>query len=210
MATDRLKLTMDLNIPVTMRVKWCTVWPNDLSKNSGKGYGSSVNLTGTAFVDGAWVDASLYAKGKTWQVLKALQSAGVITDNQKEWDDPAEKVTVPVNADAGARVFVYQKKHGDTYANFFATDPDGTPPVAAPKKQENAVGDLPGDPASAYRSETSEQKANTVVQKYRTLYESNTKWANTLCGDLGIPVDAAAINAITYSMFATLKDRGLV
>ena len=205
---DRVKLAMDMNVPVTMRVKWCTVWPNDMSKNSGKGYGSSVNLTGTALVDGTWVDASLYAKGKTWQVLKALQTAGVITDNNKAWDDPAEKVTVPVNADAGARVFVYQKKHGDTYANFFATDPDGTPPVTAPKK-ENAVGDLPGDPASAYRSETNDQKANTIVDRYRKLYESNAVWLSKVAGSGEFPYDAASLNAITFSMFATLKDRGL-
>jgi hypothetical protein len=191
-----------------MRVKYCTVWPNDPTKNAGKGYGSSVNLSGTTLVNGEWVDASLYAKGKTWQVLKALQTAGVITANDKAWDDPAEKVTVPVNVDGVSRTFVYQKKHGDAYANFFVTD-SAVPATPAPK-QDHAVGDLPDDPASAYRSETASDKANTIVDKYRKLYESNAAWLAKVAGQGEFPYDAAALNAITFSMFATLKDRGLV
>lgn len=213
MAGDRLKLNTDLNVPLVVRVRYVTVYPNDPTKNNGKGYGSSVAMSGTALINGEWVEASWYAKGKTWAALRALKDAGVIPDYDKAWDDPAERVTVPVVADQKAVTMCYEKKHGDQYATFKVT-PGGSASGPAPTtkpKTDHALGEIPGDPLESYQpAHSPKDDANALVKTYRDLYESNARWMDKLGKDLEFPIDGASINAVTFSMFSTLRDRRLV
>src|SRR5687768_16484897 len=81
------RLTLAINVPVAFSIQYLDVYPD-----SGKGYGSSVRMKGTA--NGS--DAVCYLPGKTWANLKALKLAGVIDADGQYEEEPTEKYSIPV------------------------------------------------------------------------------------------------------------------
>lgn len=140
------------NVPFRMTVRYVDVWPNDTTKNAGKGYGPSLCLTGA---NPAGEAVRFYPPGKLPVALAALTLGGVIAPGQYSLD-PAQKYNIPVQR--GDVEIVLEQGPGDKYAEIAVNghrgdSPNGTPPTqavpqaAAPASQKQPVsygGPVPG------------------------------------------------------------------
>lgn len=105
------------NVPITMTIKYVDVWPNDKSKNNGKGYGPSLALRGT--VDGQ--DCRVYPKGFLDRNLQRLMQADVIELGSYA-TDPEAKYSIPVNDGEDIQLELEQPA-GEKYPAFVARNP---------------------------------------------------------------------------------------
>lgn len=110
-------LQMAPNVPITMTIKYVDVWPNDTSKNNGKGYGPSLALRGT--VDGQ--DCRVYPKGFLDRNLQRLMQADVIELGSYA-TDPEAKYSIPVNDGEDIQLELEQPA-GEKYPAFVARNP---------------------------------------------------------------------------------------
>lgn len=112
------------NVPITMTIKYIDVWPNDTTKNNGKGYGPSLSLRGT--VSGQ--DSRVYPKGFLDRNLQRLMQANVIELGAYA-TDPEVKYSIPV-LDGEEIQLELEQPAGEKYPAFIARNPKlfATPP----------------------------------------------------------------------------------
>lgn len=128
------------NKPITMTIKYVDVWPNDTSKNEGKGYGASLALRGT--VDGE--DVRVYPKGFVDRNIQKLMQADVIELGQYD-ADPEAKYSIPVNDGEDIQLELEQPA-GERYPAFVARNPKlfGIAPVKPGRETPKNIPDEDG------------------------------------------------------------------
>ncbi len=131
-ATKTTTLKLTTNIPVDLDLKYIDVWPNDPSKNEGKGYGASISLKGT--VDGE--DVRIYPKGFVNKTIEKLVNYGVVEDGHYE-HDPAEQYSIPFQQ--GNIRIVNAKPAGERYENFDILAVSGKATVATAKPAARTI-----------------------------------------------------------------------
>lgn len=130
-------LPMAPNVPITMTIKYIDVWPNDTTKNNGKGYGPSLSLRGT--VNGQ--DCRVYPKGFLDRNLQRLMQANVIEMGAYA-TDPEAKYSIPV-LDGDEIQLVLEQPAGEKYPAFIARNPKLF--AAVPKPGREAPKGAPSD-----------------------------------------------------------------
>jgi hypothetical protein len=155
-------LQMTVNKPMQAVIKYVNVWPNDTTKNSGKGYGASLNLKGT--FDGT-PDASVYPKGFLNRNIQALVDAGVIEDGNYP-HDPAERYSIPVvTSDV---TLLLEQNAGEKYPTFkVLSDLDRAREGDKVAKPTNGNGAAPK--ASAPKAEAYESPGRLPNEDFREL-----------------------------------------
>lgn len=133
---------LTVNVPLRTKIKYIDVWPNDPSKNNGKGYGASLSLKDEA-------GDRIYPKGFLDRNLETLRAAGVISSGDVYDDNPAEKYSIPV-LHGDVEIYMEQPA-GEKYARFAVKviGGNGKPPIASALPQ-NAPKHVPGDEDDGY------------------------------------------------------------
>lgn len=206
------------NVPVAISLRYIDVWPNDMSKNNGKGFGASLALTGT--VDGQ--DRRVYPKGFLDRNLGVLAAAGVIAPSSYD-HDPAKKYSIPVLTPHV--VVCMEQPAGERWPSFVVRDArggqgagDGRATSAAP-----AAPAAPVAPPDPYRHPTPLETPRELAHHAPTsaptpapsetggkLQQAARQYASTLTwvldhvvpklADRDIPCDAAGINAVVATI----------
>lgn len=217
------KYTPMVNVPFAMQLKYIDVWPNDTTKNSGKGYGPSLALRGD--IGGA--DSRVYPKGFCDANIDAMVNAGVIGVDDYDYD-PTEKYSIPVKN--GDIIITLSQPAGEKYAKtVFALANQitvGTSAQPAPRKNNNVKGPhefggpLPGEMEDGYmesltggadQSSTGRQtqaafvsavpsRANKAQRDYADHLEWVLKEVTPKLSAQDIPVDMAGINAAVATL----------
>lgn len=125
------------NVPITMTIKYVDVWPNDTTKNNGKGYGPSLSLRGT--VNGQ--DCRVYPKGFLDRNLQRLMQANVIELGAYA-TDPEVKYSIPVLNGEDIQLELEQPA-GEKYPAFIARNLKlfATPPKPGREMPKGAPSD---------------------------------------------------------------------
>lgn len=137
-----------------MDIRFVDIFPNDTTKNNGKGYGPSLSLRGT--VNGQ--DCRVYPKGFLDRNLQRLMQANVIELGAYA-TDPEVKYSIPV-LDGEDIQLELEQPAGEKYPAFIARNPKLF--AAAPKpgretpkgapSDDGYLNALIGDPAGSVRS----------------------------------------------------------
>lgn len=205
-STPTVPLTV--NVPVDFRLKFIDVWPNDLSKNGGKGYGASLALTGE--LDGK--PARIYPKGFLNRNIDKLVWAGVIEEGHYP-HDPAEKYSIPVKT--GEIRVVNSQPAGEKHAAFDILNVRG---VAVPTKEKlNGHGSTPAATAPSGQvsgSVGAPAGAESEKPKMRDAYKALTQWVLTeitpLYENAGVPLTPEAAAACVQTLFIQAAQRGKI
>jgi hypothetical protein len=186
---------MTVNKPMQAVIKYVNVWPNDTTKNSGKGYGASLNLKGT--FDGT-PDASVYPKGFLNRNIQALVDAGVIEDGNYP-HDPAERYSIPVvTSDV---TLILEQNAGEKYPSFKVLanldraregDPapktNGAPPKAEPYESPRR---LPNEEPTGF---------SEILKQYDECISESIGFAHRIV-KAGIPgVDGSTVSSLAATL----------
>lgn len=204
-ARPQNKVDLLTNVPIRMSIKYIDVFPNDTSKNQGKGYGASMRFKGT--IDGA--DAVLYPRGAVWAAVKALKAAGVIAESEYD-EDPSEKYSIAVRH---SDVELCMKQNaGERYASFTVTTVGAATPVTTSRPHNTQGAHIPGIDDSPFPpKETGAPPQIGTDGPWNAMlefYERCLTRANSYCQANRI-VDQQAIVAMTATLFIEANKRGL-
>lgn len=199
-----------VNVPFQMQLKYIDVWPNDPSKNNGRGYGPSLALRGD--ING--VDSRVYPKGFCDANIDAMVNAGIIAADTYDYD-PAEKYSIKVKN--GDITITLSQPAGEKYAKtVFALSEQGTlgspsAPAVAVAPHRGTPKALPGEFDGFEDEQTAELNAHTgrgtgnttspsrgtiVAHNYAATLDWVLKNVVPKLSAADIPVDGAAVNSI--------------
>ena len=214
MSTTTYKMTV--NVPVDMKLEHIDVWPNDPSKNEGKGYGASLALTGQ--IKGQ--PSRIYPKGFLNKNIEKLVASEVIEDGHYELD-PAEHYSIP--AMEGHITVVNSQPAGERYANFDILEViragNGKPPVAKKDEKKPVSIGHPGFLEGADAEDAAELQSKVAPEKPKKhqagdAYRALTLWVLSEIvplyekAELGLTAEAAA--ACVQTLFIQASQRGKI
>lgn len=188
MATKALAV----NVPTRTKIRYIDVYPNDTSKNGGKGYGASLSLKDEA-------GDRIYPKGFLDRNLETLRAAGVIASEVYD-DNPTEKYSIPVLH--GEVELCMEQPAGERYPKFtvktIGTNGNGKPPVS------REVPDVTDD--KAYADALAQADGPT---QWDELYEKYRQCAEAAQQIWGTDVDGQSIVAATATLFISRMNKGI-
>lgn len=132
MSSDVQKFLPTVNVPFVMQLKYIDLWPNDTTKNKGKGYGPSLALRG----DIGGVDSRVYPKGFADANIDAMVNAGIIAAIDYDYD-PTERYSIDVKD--GDITITLSQPAGEKYAKTVFSLTAQRSMVAPPPRKPNNV-----------------------------------------------------------------------
>lgn len=186
-----------------MEIKYVDVWPNDMSKNNGKGYGAAVSLRG--IVDGE--DVRVYPRGFVDRTLRTLIGADVIELGEYD-DDPESKYAIDV-LDGKKVQIMLDHPAGEKYSTFTALNLSRV--TTPPKPGRETSQSRSGDDAQPYTQITATHTAPPEVkstQRYLDAMKFVVDKVVPVWEAGKVPYTAADINAATATVMIDHQRRG--
>lgn len=234
MADKAPAFAFTMNIPVQCHIRFVDVRPGKPWDDPKKGriqLPAQVSLKGS--FDG--VDTIAFLKGKVWANVKALVSAGVISDEWAAQTDDLEATTEVVSLPVlnGTVTATYAKGPKDQYANMVFTKVGGTAP-AQPKRlpegtksqpfdlptraeaMDAAMSEVEGDypeswdepqPLPVFSPAPTADKLMALATRYAGLFKVMD---GKLKDAYGTKIPPETVQAATVSVWISAKDKGLV